>query len=428
MYEHLKGKKLLIVGSQLEEGIVDVCHELGIYTVVVDNATDRKIARAKNVADEAWDISYNDTDVIVEKCREAGIDGVFAGYGEFRVIAASRIAEKLGTPYYATVEQIELTANKKQFRDECMKYDIPVPRNYAEDEGLTEEVKDSIVYPVIIKPADRSGRIGISICHNREQLDEGIEFAMSKSEIGVCVVEDYLVGTEFTAIYTFKNGEYSLSGIDAKYLTRDQKKENFLCDCSMAPAYFVNEFIEQVDSKIKAFLAGIGVKDGMANFQGMFTDRGIYIFEMGLRLNGNNDWKFIEKTNGISFVKMMIAHSLTGDMCDDLSKDNPRFKEYFCTLPFYAHEGVIGRFELGDILKQPWAEISTLNAGVGSRMEDDGTSRQKVAAFLIQADTLELLKERIRYIQKNFIVEDENGRNMLFEPFDCEVLRESINK
>lgn len=428
MYEHLKGKKLLIVGSQLEEGIVDVCHEMGIYTVVVDNATDRKVARAKNISDEAWDISYNDTDVIVEKCREAGIDGVFAGYGEFRVIAASRIAEKLGTPYYATVEQIELTANKKQFRDECMKYGIPVPRNYAEGGELTEEVKDSIVYPVIVKPADRSGRIGISICYDRKQLDEGIEFALSKSEVDVYVVEDYLVGTEFAAIYTFKNGEYSLSGVDAKYLTKDQKKENFLCDCSVAPAYFIDEFVKQVDSKIKDFLRGIGVKDGMANFQGMFTDRGIYIFEMGLRLNGNNDWIFIEKTNGISFVKMMIAHSLTGDMCDDLSKDNPKFKEYFCTLPFYAHEGVIGKFDMGDILEQPWAELSTLCAGVGSKMTDDGTSRQKVAAFLIQADTLELLKKRIRYIQKNFIVEDENGQNMLFEPFDCEVLKESINK
>lgn len=426
MYEHLKGKKLLIVGSPLEEGIVNVAHEMGIYAVVADNVVDRKIARAKNIADEAWDISYNDTEEIVKKCREVGIDGVFAGYGEFRVIAASKISQQLGTPYYANEEQILLTANKRRFRDECMKYGIRVPLNYSESKNMTETEKAKVQYPVIVKPSDRSGRIGINICYNREQLDAAIAFAVEKSETGTYVVEDYLTGTEFAAVYTFADGEYSLSSLDEKYITKDQRKPNFLCDCSIAPAYFVDEFVAQVDEKLKAFLRGLGVTDGMANFQGMFTPNGFYIFEMGLRLNGNNDWRFIEEENGISFVKMMIAHSMTGSMCDDLSKDNPKFSKYYCTLPFYAHAGVIAKLDYSAIAEQPWVEVSTQNASVGNKIEECGTSRQKVIAFLVRAESIELLKSRIRFIQENLIVLNAEGESLLFQHFDPDVLRESL--
>lgn len=80
MYEKLKGKKLLIVGSAFESEIVKAAHEMGVYVIVVDNILDRKEARAKELADAAWDISYFDTDAIVQKCMESGVDGVFAGY------------------------------------------------------------------------------------------------------------------------------------------------------------------------------------------------------------------------------------------------------------------------------------------------------------------------------------------------------------
>jgi len=426
MYEHLKGKKLLIIGSALEEGMVDVAHEMGIFTIVCDNVLDRKIARAKVTSDLAWDLDYNDTKEIVRRCREIGVDGVFAGYGEFRVLAACRIAKELGTPFYATEEQVLMTADKRAFRNACEKFGIPVPKNYAGSKGMSEEEKAQIQYPVIVKPSDRSGRIGISICANREELDHAIDYAVNMSESGTFVAESYLVGTEFTAIYTMVKGKASLSCVDAKYITDDQRKSNFLCDCSIAPAYFVDQIEAELSEKIAAFMKELGVTDGMANFQGMLTESGVYLFEMGLRLNGNNDWRFIEKANGISFLKMMIAYSLCGDMCDDLSKDNPHFGEYFCTLPFYAHEGVIARMETEEIFAQDWVEVSTMNASVGSVMKDDGTSRQKVAAFLIRADSFESVKERIHFIQEKFIVEDADGNNMLFTPFNTDKLVRSI--
>ena len=119
MYEDLKGKKLLLVGSEETDScIVRIAQSLGIYVIAVDGTTTSEKTIAKLAADEAWDIDYNDTKEIARKAFEEHVDGVIAGYSENRVLAACRIANAIGTPFYATEEQIEITRNKRKFKEE----------------------------------------------------------------------------------------------------------------------------------------------------------------------------------------------------------------------------------------------------------------------------------------------------------------------
>ena len=310
MYEALKGKKLLVIGSDASNLDMIACaHEMGVYVIAADGIADRSRTPAKNAADEAWDIDYSDLDAIEKKCRECGVDGVFAGYSEFRVLAACRIAKRMGFPFYATEEQINLTRNKRTFKDVCMTYDIPVPKDYCFAYPLTDEDKARIEFPVIVKPADYAGRKGITVCYNREELDAAIEYAVSKSQSRTIIVEDYLEGIEFASVYTIKDGQISLSCVNEKYITKDQEKVSGLCEFLISPAKSYGRYVEELDGKVKAFLKGINAQNAVAFFQGMVTDRKLYIFEMGYRINGNNDYRVIERMNGINFMKMMIAYS-----------------------------------------------------------------------------------------------------------------------
>lgn len=66
---NLTGKKLLILGATAGEiSLVKRAQKYGIYVIVTDNHTDYTLAPAKNVADEAWDISWSDIDTL-EKCK-----------------------------------------------------------------------------------------------------------------------------------------------------------------------------------------------------------------------------------------------------------------------------------------------------------------------------------------------------------------------
>lgn len=419
MYSHLKGKKLLVIGSDASNlRILEAAREMGVYTIVMDGITDYSRAPAKKAADESWDIDYSDVEAVASKCIDTGVNGVFAGYSEFRVLAACRIANRLGLPFYANEEQINLTRNKRSFKDVCQQYGVNVPRDYCFGYPMSDEDKAKIEYPVIVKPADYAGRKGISVCLSGDQLDKAMEFAVGKSQSRTIVIEDYLDGVEFSSVYTIKNGEISLSSVNEKYITEDQKIKTGLCECLITPASFIDRYIAETDPHVRAFLKGIKADNAVAFFQGMVTEKKIYIFEMGYRINGNNDFKVIEKFNNISFMKMLIAYSLCGDMCDDLAKDNPRYAQYVCTFLMHAHAGTIAEFDYSAIFSKPQITEVTPWASVGKTIDEDGSVEQKVLSMRITADTVKEIAELIDFVQQNVTMKDTEGRNMLFAKFD----------
>ena len=240
--DNLTGKKLLVISSDSSDrSFVKAAKEMGIYVVCCDRYEDWNISPAKLMADEAWNIDYTDIDAVVKKCKEVGIDGVIAGYSEDRVTAACKIANRLGTPFYATEDQINFTRDKKKFKETCRNCGVNVPTDYCYTLPLTEEERCKIQYPVIIKPSDNGGRKGISVCMRENELDDAIEYAKVNSKNGQIVIEEYVIGTEMCAIYTISNGVASLSCLNDKYNSEEQDGFSRLCDLVLTPSKFYHQ-------------------------------------------------------------------------------------------------------------------------------------------------------------------------------------------
>lgn len=424
MFENLKGKKLLVIGSAEEDSnIVKVAQSMGVYVIAADGKPKSQTTFAKNVADEDWQVDYSDTEKIGKMCIEAGVDGVVAGYSEFRVLAASRLAKYIGKPFYATEEQVEITRNKEAFKNECKKYGVPIPGDFVVSGDERDVNLDGVKYPVIVKPTDYGGRKGITICNTRDELEKAIPYALEYSQSKTALIEDYIVGLEYVAIYTMKDGEISLSCFNEKYINDDQERKTGLCDLAVTPSALLPEYIETTDKAVRAFLKGIGAKDGVAMFQGIANENACYVFEMGYRLNGGNDHYLIEKNNGISYLRMLISHSLTGSMADDLSKDNPFFKTYRSTFIKYIHGGVVGKSEfLGDE-NYPGLDKIQKVAFPGMTFVEDGSTQQRAYSFKLSAASIDELENLINYIQDNLVVEDIDGNDMFLPRFDTKKLR-----
>ena len=424
--EHLNGKKLLVIGSsEREANIVRTAQSLGVYVIVSDGLPKSPKTIAKHIADESWDIDYSKIEEIGDKCKQEGVDGVIAGYSEFRVLAACRIANYIGTPFYATEEQIEITRNKRLFKDRCSQYGVPVPKDYVFSDHIPDNILEIVNYPVIVKPTDYAGRKGITICYDESQLNEAIPYALKMSQSKTVIVEDYIVGTEFSAIYSISNGEISLSCFNEKYLNESQIRKTGLCDLALTPSKHLQKYIDTTDVGVRAFLKGIGAKDGVAFFQGIVDERCCWVFEMGYRLNGGNDYFLIEKNNGISYMKMLISHSLIGKMGDDLKKDNPFFKTFSCNYIVYAHEGIVSKISYEGEKNLPGIDEVHVYMSPGTVIVEDGSTQQSAFSFKLSADTIERIGDLILYIQDNCILEDPNGRDLLFEPFDVKRLNKN---
>ncbi len=415
---NLEGKRLLIVSSDgSDRALLKAARELGLYVICCDKY-DATRSPTKAMADEAWDIDYSQTELVAEKCREVGVDGVIAAYAENRVDAACRISKAIGKPFYATEEQLDLTRNKILFKELCEKYGIPTPYHYKLSIPLVDEQIDAIHFPVIVKPSDSGGRKGITVCYNKEQLVSAVDLALAESIYKDVVVEQFLVGTEMSAVYTIMDGKASLSCLNDKYISEDQDSKGFLCTFVITPSKFLKQYYEKVDHKVKDMLKAIGAENGVATFQMMACKEGIYIFEMGYRINGNNDFTIIEKENGLNYCHMLMSYSLTGSMGDDLEKDNPFFKHYHGTFVVLLHAGKITKLDYEELKCINGIEDIYFTKQLGDVVSDRATNVHKSGMIKFSADTLDEVKRLVHYIQIHLHIEDENGNSMLFEEFN----------
>ncbi len=418
----LKGKRLLVISSDSSDiEFVNAAKELGVYVVCCDRYSDWNISPAKALADDAWNLDYTDTEAVAQKCREEKIDGVIAGYGEDRVLAACRISNAIGTPFYATEEQINITRDKRLFKDICKQSGIPTPHDYHVTLPVSREALDEINYPVIVKPSDNGGRKGITICDNEEQLLSAVSLASEYSKTSEVVVEEYISGTELSAVYTISDEQISLTCLNDKY-TSEEVEKSTLCDFVITPSKYYNQFIKDIDPGIRKLLKTIDAKNGVANFQFIVDDRGIRAFEMGYRVNGNNDFKVARKYNDIDFMKMLISYVLTGNMGDDLNKDNPLFSEYFCTFALLLKAGTIKKLDYSGLNKCTNINDISIWRKAGDVIKDTGTNAHKSGMIKFSAKNLEEVEKTIKFIQKNIIAEDESSNSMFMKLFDTKRL------
>lgn len=420
MFEDLKGKRLLFLGAirPLCEA-VEYAKEMGIHTVVIDWLPN---SPAKALADEAYLVSTTDIDAVCDLCREKHIDGIFTGYMDNMLSCAREICDRMGYPFYATHEQIRLNRDKSFFKQKLSEYGIGVPVNYTEivkNEGCDSP---NIRFPVIVKPIDRGGGIGITVCNNAEQLRAACEKALQFSISKTILVEEYLSGVEINITYTFKDGQISLSTVKDKYISRDHTDIQAQGDILFQPSAYLQQYVDTVNEKMIRFFKGMGARDGCAYIQGVANKDRIALFEIGYRPNNSCDYRHISMENGINYLKMMIAHALTGRMEGyELSMDNPFFSQYSVTLNIWGRPGVIGKMEgLEEARGLPHVALAEYKRAEGDTLTADKPYQQCVFRAIIRAKTVPEVKETIREVQKRIRVWDAEGKDMLYKPFDVD--------
>ena len=91
-----EGKRLLVLGGKPIGSceIVRRAREMGIYTIVTDYLP-KKQSAAKQLADECWDISTAEVDLLAQKIKAERIDGVYTGVHEFNIARMIETIRKL---------------------------------------------------------------------------------------------------------------------------------------------------------------------------------------------------------------------------------------------------------------------------------------------------------------------------------------------
>lgn len=418
MDRKFEGKKLLILGANPETAnIVNIAKEMGITTIVTDYDHN---APAKAVADISYDINGLDVDAICEMARKEQIDGVMVGVADVLVQPYQQVCEKLGLPCYANAQTAVIFNNKRFFKQTCAKYGI---------EGIPEyslEDKSSIVYPVIVKPADSNSGKGITLVRHRSDLNSAVARAKAESRTATILIERYMECSDVSIYYTIVDGKVYLSSLSDRYTLRTDSSVTPICLGDVFPSQYYDKFIQTEHPKYVNMLKDLGVKNGILYVSAFYENGHFYVYDPGFRLQGGGFHLTLMSVNGFDQRKMLINFALTGSMAYyDLDKMNdPKMHgQSAATVWFLLKSGMIDKICGLDYIKNhPSVDFAIQRFNIGDEVTDQmqGTERQVFLRIFMHCKNESELKLTIKDFQNRLKVLTPSGENLLLPSLNSE--------
>lgn len=425
---NLNGKKLLVLGGiAMIMELVENARSRGAYVIVADYYEN---SPAKRIADEAWLISTADTDALAKKCIACGVDGVISGFDDYNVICSQRLSEKIGTPFYAARQQVDITMDKVEFKKLCRAYEVPSTPEFHVPSDLSSDWLEHVDYPVIIKPADLTGNRGITICGSQEELLAAYKKAVNASRKGKIILEKYLAGSQIGINYILQDGRIFPSVMHDRYMQKGDGVHVPLPVAYVYPSKYTDCYLEKENEKVVNMFRSLGMKNGTLFMQGCVEDEIVYFYEMGYRINGAKQYQILDALCGYNPMEMVVNYSLTGRM-EDYSIEKliqPRLSKICCTLSILARPACIGKI-IGIEKIKSWKETLgiTLWYHEGDEITEDavGTQKQICMRITMMADHVRELADLIHRVYNVLDVLDCQNQSILLSQFDTARLFEN---
>lgn len=403
-------KKLLILGGNTTERvIVEHAKKLGYYTIVTDNHVDWNLSPAKQIADEAWNFSWSNIDSLAQQCIKKQVNGVIAGFSEFRVESMIKLCETLCLPCWLTMEQLDLTRDKIQFKQLCKQYQIPCVTEY--------DFNHVSIFPVIIKPVDRAGSVGINVAYNEQQLKHFYLEAKSLSPSKKVIIEEYIDdGTKFDVYYFIHDKNIELVGTSDTIMCDKKRGSETLQKAWTYPSVYESLFKEELSIHLEKMILDIGIIDGYVTMSAFYREGKFYFFEAGFRLSGEMSFDYYKRMTGQCYLDALIRYSLNDSHLTPRPVSLPRKNGYVITLNFFGKDGVVGSIVGLDFLKRHKNVIAfLLYVKEGDVIKNKSSVLKKIALCTLYSETKEDLGNIINLINEKFDIKSDCSVSLIYE-------------
>lgn len=166
------------------------CELFGIH---YDDTWNRDIKFTDVLICDLWDVS-----TVLKYCQKNKFDAVISDQDDYGHFLQALICEKYNLPG-PSIQQAQLSLNKFIQREACMAKGIKIP-NFKLVSCLEDIYNFGLKfnYPIILKPIDNRGSIGVSKIHSPEQVPKAFMTACENSRSHLMIVEEYINGLEVT--------------------------------------------------------------------------------------------------------------------------------------------------------------------------------------------------------------------------------------
>lgn len=354
----MRQKNIAIIGaSYLQLPLVRKAREMNLRSICF--AWD-KGAVCKNEVDVFHPISITEKEAILSVCKEEKIDGICTIASDVAAPTVAFVADALGlvgNEYEAAVR----ANDKYQMRSAFKKAGIPCPRFASVASGDSVDFRDWH-FPLIVKPCDRSGSLGVQKVNDMTELLQGISRARSYSFKKKAIVEEYIEGREISVEFiSFQSKHYPLTITD-KVTTGPP---HFVELEHHQPAALSGQQFDAIYDLTKRALSALGITNGASHTEYKITDDGrVFMIELGARMGGDfigSDLVWL--STGYDFVKGVIQVAL-GDFEPPVMTRKKHSGVYFLCketvrlLPFFEQERSTPLFVCKELLNKDLKKVS----------------------------------------------------------------------
>ena len=413
----LKEKKILILGANHETiPLIMTALNMNIEVHVTDYNSN---APAKKFANYAHNIDCMDIEGLLHLCYKNNFNGIMVGVADSLINVYSKICSILNLNSYCNEQQSRLLSNKLFFNELCSKHKILSIPNY----NKKNLQNFNYCFPLLVKPVDSNSGMGISICKNSEELSAAIKEAILNSKTNKYLVEKYMNCDDMFVYYTFYNGEPILSATADRYTVK-QGRNSKVCTLAVYPSKYTTNYIKNVDNKLKILFHNIELLNGVFLVSAFVENDEFYLYDPGLRLQGEAPDIHIQKKNNFNQREFLIKNSLNETFDYDVKKiGNFNFNNTIsATLWILLKKGVIKKVEGISLIKKFKSVIKIAQRfSEGEKITENmiGTERQVFCRIYININNNNLneLYDEIKKIKQIIKITNESGDNLIVD--DC---------
>ncbi len=390
----MKNNALVIGAGQWQVPLIKYLKDRGSEVVVVDPYSN---SPGVEIADSHLKFDVRDSKTILNKINGCNFDLVCSDQSDIAVNTVSIIAENLnlsGNKFKTT----NCFVNKVKMRGMCHAAGLNAPvsekiSTLVELDDFRQKTKNTI----IIKPADSQSSRGIYKLSYQEVItEEDFQKSLSYSQCGYLIVEEFIVGTEYTVEAYHTGGKTTFLGYSQKEHFRTGIASRLLFQNRIE-----NNLQEELETQVKRFVIQSELNFGFLHAEFIVSEEtGIpYLIEIACRGGG-------------TLISSHIAAWLSGvetynvfykDLIQSINTDTNIVKidEYRCAvLGFFEFpKGKVKKIEGVEDAKEIQG-VYDINLGfsIGDVIKDAEDDRSRQGYYIILEDNL------LRMIEKEALI------------------------
>jgi 3-methylcrotonyl-CoA carboxylase alpha subunit len=307
--------KILIANrGEIALRIIRAIHSLDKRAVVIHSEPDRDLPFVTS-ADEAYTLgsgaladTYLNQEKMIRIAREAHVDAIHPGYGfmaensSFAAACRENHIQFIGP----SPEAIEVMGDKSRARETARKLGLPVLDGMVDDlEGLIR-IRETLPYPLLVKPSAGGGGKGMRIVHRAEQFEEAAREAAREAESyfgsGSLYVEKYLEDPRHIEVQVIADNHGHAVHLFERECSLQRRYQKIIEE---APSISVTGKVrDAITASALRLVKGIGYTNaGTVEFL-MDSDQAFYFLEMNTRIQVEHP--VTEMITGIDLVREQI--------------------------------------------------------------------------------------------------------------------------